>query len=248
MCFISGSLFLIWSLADQYLEQLFISRKCLLISHSKPHVQAPFPCFQTHTIVLDIFHFQVLVPFIRALLSWIPSLLCTHTTLSLSFTLNFNFTFTYPPDLVFISHSPSITVCANCSRELSYMLQKVQTQRMALGDRQKRRKRNAKAIEPAAFAGQIKICPFCSGTDHDYKYLNNHKCDQPRYKCKTCHKLFSANRMRPKVFFNGYKKKNSVEQERLVGQMLLAQSSQELDTGTGKCHQHWWLESCRLGR
>lgn len=49
------------------------------------------------------------------------------------------------------------------------------------------------AMEPAVYVGVTKTCPFCSSIDVEYKFLNNNKIEQPRYRCAVCKKLFTYN-------------------------------------------------------
>ena len=49
------------------------------------------------------------------------------------------------------------------------------------------------AMEPAMYVGVTKTCPFCSSTNAEFKFLNNKKMEQPRYKCLGCTKLFTHN-------------------------------------------------------
>ena len=49
------------------------------------------------------------------------------------------------------------------------------------------------AMEPAVYVGVTKTCPFCSSVDVEFKFLNNNKEEQPRYRCVQCKKLFTYN-------------------------------------------------------
>lgn len=49
------------------------------------------------------------------------------------------------------------------------------------------------AMEPAVYVGVTKTCPFCSSVEVEYKFLNNNKIEQPRYRCVECKKLFTYN-------------------------------------------------------
>lgn len=53
------------------------------------------------------------------------------------------------------------------------------------------RPRSAK--EPDVYKAVTKTCPFCSSVDVEFKFLNNNKFEQPRYKCLVCKKLFTYN-------------------------------------------------------
>lgn len=50
--------------------------------------------------------------------------------------------------------------------------------------------RKRKAQEPQKFVGLKKECPNCHSEDAEFKYLNNKKEDQPRYKCLQCQQLY----------------------------------------------------------
>lgn len=50
--------------------------------------------------------------------------------------------------------------------------------------------RKRKAQEPERFVGLKKECPNCHSEDAEFKYLNNRKEDQPRYRCLLCKHLF----------------------------------------------------------
>lgn len=51
--------------------------------------------------------------------------------------------------------------------------------------------RNATAIEPLEHVNREKKCPRCNSINNcRFKYLNNHKSDQPRYECLACKAMF----------------------------------------------------------
>lgn len=50
--------------------------------------------------------------------------------------------------------------------------------------------RKRKAQEPERFVCLKKECPYCHSDNAEFKYLNNRKEDQPRYKCLNCKQLY----------------------------------------------------------
>jgi len=51
-------------------------------------------------------------------------------------------------------------------------------------------KRKKVAIEPDKWSRVDKVCPYCESSGCKFKYLNNHKHDQPCYWCLDCKKNY----------------------------------------------------------
>lgn len=64
--------------------------------------------------------------------------------------------------------------------------------------RKSRGPRAKEAKEPLQFVQREKICPHCSSRNAKFKFCNNGKVEQPRYKCRDCGKMFQFNSKRVK--------------------------------------------------